>query len=274
MIINNKIITTVVSDFDGTIIKEGMINPPPYFFEVVEQLLEQNIPFIAASGRQYANLRRILAPIADRINYIAENGCLVVYQDKIIYKNAIDRDIALELIADLEQQNGTGITVSGENTSYLATDDTAYISLLKDTYKNNVTVLKEFRDIEEDIIKISIYWNTGIPSDIKQWFHNKYDSVLQVADGGNGWLDFNSLTSGKGPALQVLAAHMGINTDNIVAFGDNENDITMLKEAGVSYAVASAKPHVKSVADCICESVEDTLVEALKSHSAIHHKAF
>ena len=70
MILHGQNILAVASDFDGTIIKEGMSAPPSVFFEVVEKLLAQNIPFIAASGRQYANLRRMLHPVADRIHVL------------------------------------------------------------------------------------------------------------------------------------------------------------------------------------------------------------
>lgn len=263
MIIHNTLIQAVVSDFDGTIIKEGMINPPPLFFEAAEKLLAQGIPFIAASGRQYANLRRILSPLADRISYIAENGCLVVCDNQILYKSAIKRELAKELFEDMNTQKDAEIMISGEDTSYLISKNQAFIDMLRYKVKNNITLFQDFDEITEDILKMSVYWNTGIPALPEQAFHEKYDSLLQVANGGNGWLDFNSPDSGKGPALKLLAKHMGIDTAHMIAFGDNENDITMLKEAGISYAVASARPHVKSVADYVCDSVEKVLLDSL-----------
>ena len=67
MILNEQTILAVASDFDGTIIKEGETSPPALFYEVVEKLLGRGIPFIAASGRQYGNLRRLLGPLADKV---------------------------------------------------------------------------------------------------------------------------------------------------------------------------------------------------------------
>ena len=263
MILNNTTILAVASDFDGTIIKEGMTEPPGRFYEVVDRLLSLNIPFIAASGRQYGNLKRLLGPHADRVSYISENGCLVVHEGRVIHKTIFDRTLAMELIADMQKHKDGEIMVSGENTSYLVTDNTGYIDMLKNRVKHNVMLLERFEDIPEDILKISIYWETGIPTEPEKWFHDKYDSRLKVVNGGNGWLDFNAINSGKGEALQVLADYMNIPIDNIVAFGDNENDLTMLKKAGIGYAVASSMPHIRAQADYICESVEDTLLEAL-----------
>ena len=266
MILNHQKILAVASDFDGTIIKEGMTEPPARFYEVVEKLLSAQIPFIAASGRQYGNLRRLLGPFADRVSYIAENGCLVVHEDKIIHKASIDRTLAMELIADMQAEPGAEIMISGENTSYLVTENTEYINMLKYRVKHNVTLLKRFQDIPEDIIKMSIFWETGIPGEPEARFHQKYDSRLNVVNGGNGWLDFNAQGTGKGEALEVLADHLNIPIANMVAFGDNENDLTMLKKAGIGYAVSSAKPHVRSQADYICDCVEDVLLSALENN--------
>ena len=69
----NKI-QAVVSDYDGTIAVSGMKEPSEELFFLLEKLLHQNIRFISASGRQYQNLRDRFAPLADRIDYICENG--------------------------------------------------------------------------------------------------------------------------------------------------------------------------------------------------------
>ena len=263
MKIQQKTILAVASDFDGTLIKEGENNPPAIFYDTLGKLLDRNIPFIAASGRQYGNLRRLLGPFADRVSYIAENGCLVVHQGRIIYKSIFERSTAMELINDMKEQPGTEIMVSGENTSYLVSDNVEFIEMLKTKIRHNTTLLHDYADVPEDILKISIYWKEGIPKEPEQWFHKKYDSRLKVANGGNGWLDFNAFDSGKGEALQILAFAMQIPLSNIVAFGDNENDLTMLQKAGIGYAVASAKSYIKEHADYVCESVENVLLEAL-----------
>lgn len=252
-------IKAVVSDLDGTVIKKGQIAPPDSFFETVNKLLEKGIVFVAASGRQYANIKRTLAPIADKINYIAENGCLVIYQGKIIYKAKVERELALQLLSDLKKEIGTELLVSGENTSYVISKNEEYLKLLRDCYKNNVTVIEKFEDIQEDIIKISIWWKDGIPEREKEIYIKEYAKKMQVVDGGNGWLDFNAKGSGKGEALSIIAKKMDLEVENFVAFGDNENDITLLQTAGVGYAVESAKQTVKDKADLVCEDVETVL---------------
>ena len=54
--------------------------------------------------------------------------------------------------------------------------------------------------------------------------------------------------AGKGPSLQKLAEHLGIERANVMAIGDQENDLTMLQFAGTSVAMGNAIDAVKAVA--------------------------
>ena len=113
MRINGKNISVVASDFDGTILRDGAMEPSTKFYEVVDKLQKENIFFIAASGRQYQNLNRLLSRLGQDIAYIAENGCLVMYKDEVIYSSMIEEDLAFELIQDMKLQPNTEILVSG-----------------------------------------------------------------------------------------------------------------------------------------------------------------
>lgn len=254
----NKI-QAVVSDYDGTIAVSGMKEPSEELFFLLEKLLHQNIRFISASGRQYQNLRDRFAPLADRIDYICENGSLIVYRNRIIYKDVIEREQALALIRDMQRCLDGEIMVSGVDTSYIVPKTGYFVDRLVKRVRNHVTILENFEEIEEEMIKISLFWWDGIPKEEAERFHKIYDDCLQVADGGNGWLDFTGKTSGKGNALKILAKHMGIPLENMISFGDNENDMEMLKETGQSFCMSSAKDYVKQCANHVCDSVEEVL---------------
>ena len=54
--------------------------------------------------------------------------------------------------------------------------------------------------------------------------------------------------AGKGPSLQKLAEHLGIDRTQVMAIGDQENDLTMLQYAGTSVAMGNAVDIVKATA--------------------------
>ena len=69
-------IKLIASDLDGTLLHGGEQSLSPRTLSLIRRLTEKGIRFIAASGRQYDNERRLFADIQDHISYIAENGAL------------------------------------------------------------------------------------------------------------------------------------------------------------------------------------------------------
>jgi len=260
MRINGQNIKTIVSDFDGTILKKGAMEAPREFFEVINRAMEQGHLFVAASGRQYYNMYNLLQGLTKDIVYICENGCLVMYRGEVLHKETIEQELAAALIEELQAQDGgTELIVSGEKTCYVAPHNPGFADVMEQKVKYHITGLDSFAQVSEAPLKISIYYPGGVPEEKGRYFKEKYGKELQVVEAGNGFLDFNPLTSGKGPALKVVAEKLGFKVEECVSFGDSENDMSMLKTTGVSFAMENAKPHVKAVADYECESVEEVL---------------
>lgn len=67
----------------------------------------------------------------------------------------------------------------------------------------------------------------------------------------------------KGTALKRMAQLLGIDMRRTVAVGDYENDVSMLKTAGIGYAVANARPAAKAVADRFTVSNEEHAIAAI-----------
>ena len=52
---------------DGTLLLNGAQELQPKTYELIQKLMDKGIIFVAASGRQYANLRRLFAPVENKI---------------------------------------------------------------------------------------------------------------------------------------------------------------------------------------------------------------
>lgn len=263
MRIGSKKIKAVVSDFDGTIVKGLAQRPSEAFFEMLDELQRQGVFFVAASGRQYPNLRALFNRLGREIAYICENGCLVMYKGEVLYKAAIEEDIAEPLIRELLTIPDAGLLVAGQECGYILPDDPEHADFLERQMGNVIRKVSDFSQVKEPKLKISIHFPKGIPADVERRLHEKYDDCLQLADAGNQWLDFNPKGSGKGPALRVLAEKLGIRLSETIAFGDSENDISMLQEAGLSFAMDTAREQVKRAARYVCEDVAEVLRYAM-----------
>lgn len=257
-------IRVVASDFDGTILKNGAQEVDGIYFPLIRSLKAQGISFIAASGRQYGNLRRLLAPVADEISFICENGALIAQGEKILAINEIERGLAEALISDMEKVRGAECLVSCAGTSCVAPVDPGFADYMRNTVKNTVSVFESLSQVKEPVIKLALYWPDGIPQEQELWFREKYGGHLSIVDGGGGWLDFTNKGVDKGSALRHLAEAEGFRLDEVLCFGDSGNDVGMLRAAGLSYAMDTAKDEVKACADRQCSMVSDILKQLLQ----------
>ena len=109
-------IKLIASDLDGTLLHNGAQQLTPRTIELIRALTRKGIRFIAASGRQYDNERRLFAPIRDEISYIAENGSLCVHRGEVISRGIIPDDLAYRIMRDIKKNPDYEIVVSREDT--------------------------------------------------------------------------------------------------------------------------------------------------------------
>ena len=86
-------IKMIASDLDGTLLLNKAQSLPEEIFPLIRKLKEMGILFVAASGRQYPNMKRMFAPVASEIAYISENGALAVDQEEVLYQDSFDRKL-------------------------------------------------------------------------------------------------------------------------------------------------------------------------------------
>ena len=58
-------IKLIVSDIDGTLVKDGTLDINPEYMDVIKKLTEKGIHFVACSGRQYSSEKQLFAPVKD-----------------------------------------------------------------------------------------------------------------------------------------------------------------------------------------------------------------
>ena len=115
-------IKLIASDMDGTLLnKNNEINEE--FFKIFNKLVEKDIIFAAASGRQYYNLLKRFEKIKDNMMFIAENGTFVVYKGEEILVNALDKNIAKELIKIGRTIENAYVIVCGKKSAYIESSD-------------------------------------------------------------------------------------------------------------------------------------------------------
>lgn len=252
----------IASDLDGTLLQNGAQVVEPLSLELIEQVLDSGYHFAAASGRQYANLRNLFAPVADRIDYICENGCLVFAGGELVHQDVMELGLAHEVIAAIFAIPDVELMISGLNTSYLLPGHDAFIHHVRDVVGNNVTLVDDVYAIGEPYFKISFFTGDRLVdvTDLRA----QLASRCQVVTGGNAWVDIMPAGVNKASAMAHLADILGITADAIVAFGDEENDIEMMRYVGCPVAMDNAITPLKEIAGRTTKTVDEALLRLLQ----------
>ena len=254
-------IKLIACDIDGTLLHGGNETLSDAIFHEITRLQGLGIRFCPASGRQYSSLRRLFAPVADSLYYLCDNGAVVFgpgQHGKMLAKTAMDRRSALQLSREIIAARDCEVLISGADTSYLCPKRSDMVELVRDFVGNNVSVVACPEDILEEIIKVSAYCRHDVWEE-ERGALSRWKDTFHMAWGGGPWLDFN--TADKGTGLKTLCGALQISPDEVMAFGDNYNDVPMLALAGCAYIMDNAAPPLRRMFSKHCSKVEEVLAQ-------------
>lgn len=257
-------IKLIASDLDGTLLQNGAQELTPRAVELIRDLTEKGIHFIAASGRQYDNERRLFAPIKDKISYIAENGSLCIHQGKVISRGIIPDDLGYQIMNDIKKNPDYEIVVSREDTCLIENRCPEFVNHIVNVMKNTTEIVDDITQIKGPFLKIAVanMSSHNIHGYLRE-LQEKYSHKLKVVTSGNIWIDFIVPGYNKGTGLQTFLDLFGVTPEECMAFGDQYNDIEMLELAGQGYAMSNAAPGIAGHARYVTNSVEEVLEDVL-----------
>jgi len=254
------LIRLIATDLDGTLLEpDGSL--PEGTFETIRALDECGIRFAASSGRQYGNLARLFAPIADKMAFVCENGAFCVVGGEEAGTIPIPAAMTQEIIADIERLH-MNLLISGKHTCYMLDSNRKYTDDIVYRLRNTVTMVSSVKDIAEPILKISGQIDTGVAS-IAPGLLEKWGNRLTATVSGREWFDFT--IANKGMGVEKLVMHMGLQKEEVAAFGDNFNDESMLDYVGHPFIMETAHPDLHKPQYRICRKVIPVLREIISA---------
>ena len=253
------VIRLIACDVDGTLLRDGQTKLSSQVAEEIVRLQAKGILFCPASGRQYNSLRNLFAPVADQLYYICENGAVIFAPGspgKLLAKETMERTSAMELCRDILSADQCEIVMSGVNLSYLCPKGPDIVEHVRDAVGNRVALVNRPEEVPEDLVKVSAYCRQSARS-AEPLLAPKWSSRFRAAIAGEQWLDFT--IADKGTGLRSLCTVLGISPREVLAIGDNYNDLPMLELAGNPYIMETAAEDLRRRFPRRCTRVEDLL---------------
>ncbi len=250
-----KGIKIVFSDLDGTLLRSGQNEFSERVFTMIKALGEKNIKFCVASGRTYQELREIFYKVKDDIYYIVSDGGAVFKGDSFLWGSPFKREHICRCINMMQNSN---LLLYGKNRTYVRWVAGEFERQIINPYHSSYEKIEKLEDVKEDIYKASFYKEDSYGFErFKSYVKNNkiFDRVYQ----DKSWTEFVNKGIDKGVSAKWLMDYLNISFDEACAFGDNLNDLNLLKSVKESYAVKDGRPEIRAVARHICNNATEEI---------------
>lgn len=249
-------------DLDGTILQDDLqLNI--YSKELILRL-KARYHVLIVTGRHHTAAKPYYEQLQLDTPIICCNGTYIYdyQQDTVLYENAINQDLAAHFIHSSQQHQLKMVMYIADAMVYSLDDPIAYMKPLDawaktfpKTKQPHIYQTDEFTALAKTTDYIWKFVVEGDPLPLQQflqqdWIKDKFEGTWSDSLR----IDLTTIGNNKGHALARYAKQLGIKPQNIVAVGDNFNDISMLRFAGVGIAMQQANAEVKVCADIISET--------------------
>ena len=258
----------IVSDIDGTLLWDGRTTLKPRVLRLVRALRERGILFCPASGRQFHSLRLLFGPLGAELPMICENGAVVFGPGEreeecpVLGKTPMPRQDALAIAGEILRHPPCELSVSGARAVFILHPD--FGREIAGYSRCRTELIRDPQEIEEDILKVSLA-GRGHEREMYEQMAPRWGKRYSVAFSGGDWLDFSLADKGRG--LDILCRAYGIDPREVVAFGDNYNDLPILQKVGRGYIMDRADPALRAQVPNRCADVCDVLEQILREEA-------
>jgi Cof subfamily protein (haloacid dehalogenase superfamily) len=245
----------IVADMDGTLLKNDL-SVSERTLQAIRRIRDRGIRFAVATGRpdqlmkEYVDLLGLTEPI------ILYNGTVIghPFQDERLFERVFDKDAIRPVLERLEADGSVYMVYTKDCILSKPNDRVRFFQARNERLEERLrSVFKVPSSIDEILMDHAVHKILVIEKDfakfqaLQAWFDGKRE--FSVAVSQKSFLDINPPSTSKGEALRMLARHYGIDPLDVVAFGDQENDVSMFEAAGIGVAMGNASEAVKTAAD-------------------------
>ncbi|WP_175577947.1 Cof-type HAD-IIB family hydrolase [Periweissella cryptocerci] len=251
----------LVSDLDETLLNDdGTINQKNV--DAIKKATAMGFKFVPNTGRSFKSVAALLTKLGlkDVANQyvISYNGGAIVENedDRLVITRGVDFELAKTIFH-------AGL-INDTVDAHVYTVDTLYIYNISPSDKQYMEERQvPYQIIDEanidflqdaNIMKV-IFESTDeqVRQDIRTAVLAEVEGQVEATFSSGRYIEFNKKGTDKGSASLMLGEKLGIAQTEIIAAGDNNNDLSMIKAVGLGVAVQNAIPTVKEAADVVTE---------------------
>lgn len=249
-------IKVIATDMDGTLLDPKGQLDLPRLEKILDKLDQRGIRFVIATGNEIHRMRQLLKHLADRVVLVVANGARIFENDELLQAQTWDDamvDKALGHFKGRECQDQFVVTAMNggfvkKGTVFTELDKFMTPEMIEKLYQRMNFVDEFDPNLFGGVLKMSMVVGEERSESVLQEINDLFDGHVRAVSSGYGCIDILQDGIHKAWGLVELLKRWNLKPEQIMAFGDSENDIEMLELAGISYAMENAEEAVKRVA--------------------------
>ena len=249
-------IRVIATDMDGTLLDPKGQLDLPRLEKILDKLDQCDIRFVIATGNEVHRMRQLLGHLAERVVLVVANGARIFENNELIQAQTWDDamvDKALGHFKGRECQDQFVVTAMNggfvkKGTVFTELDKFMTPEMIEKLYQRMNFVDEFDSSLFGGVLKMSMVVGEERLDSVLQEVNDLFDGRVRAVSSGYGCIDILQDGIHKAWGLVELLKRWNLKPEQIMAFGDSENDIEMLELAGISYAMENAEEAVKRVA--------------------------
>lgn len=241
----------VAVDMDGTFLDDRKQYDRPRFMACYQMMKQRGIRFVVASGNQYYQLKSFFPEMAHEIAFVAENGAWILDSEEELFCGAFSREAVHAVLDTLQQGNYPGLRflICGRNSAYyFAGADAQWLQKMRH-YCHRLRPIETLDEIADDrLFKFALNLSDDYVPVLMADIERLHQGSAAATSSGHGSVDLIVPGLHKANGLLLLQQRWGIESSEVLAFGDGGNDLEMLAQSGFSFAMQNAPARVKAAA--------------------------
>ena len=244
-----------VSDIDGT-----LMNYDSSFTcemaNLIQKINNSDCKLVLATGRMFMGADFVAKKFNLNNPIICYQGAVVRTRDEILWQKPLKNDIAWEIINYFRQKN-IHTHVYNDDILYVEDDDKKIMSDYCDGRGTTYQVLDSFDELQlNNVPKIlGVILDSKVMQEIKEELSEKYKGILTIVQSSKIYLEINDIEASKGKALEFLKEYWNLKDEQVIASGDQDNDIELLEHSGIKVCVNDNSKKLKDIATYHCKDV-------------------
>ena len=245
-------------DIDGTLFDEVKKEFPPSAVEALKLLHEKGVLIVAATGRPPASAAKLHQVGIFPDYFVCSNGHLVLDRDGgILIEKGFPPQLS-QAVWNYCQSREIGLLWKYPDCTYVYRGDEEFEKIFA---KNSKVDPKQRPRVvyDDQSIHLTRSPNGGClacPVEELEAFNAAFEGQCRAVDINGRSSDLMLWGVNKQEGLRLLLEHIGISPDDCIAFGDNLNDLEILRFVGTGVAMGNGDPQLKAQSDYVTAAVD------------------